>query len=116
MNCLRIEAFSSALITLLANSLVILTLWPLEKGWGFRYQTSQKIVYENIELIVPLRRQELITDLEQRIGQKISSVTVGNIDFLHDTATLQVFYPENSAQSWVNDTSVTDKSDDNDDD
>jgi len=70
MNRLRTEALSPALIAFLANSLVILTLWLLEKGWGFCYQTSQKIIYENIELIVPSRRQELIADLEQRIGQK----------------------------------------------
>jgi hypothetical protein len=61
----------------------------------------KKITYENIELIVPSRREELIADLEQRTGQKISSVTIGNIDFLHDTATLQVFYPEKSAQNWA---------------
>ena len=103
-------------LLLLANSLVILTLWLLEKGWGFHYQTSQKIIYENIELIVPSRRAELIADLEQRIGQKISSVTVGNIDFLHDTATLQVSYPEQSAQSWAKDIPGIEKSKDDDDD
>ena len=88
-------------LLIMADSLVMLILWVLEKGWGFRYHTSQKITYENIELIVPSRRAELIADLEQRTGQKISSVTVGNIDFLHDTATLQVFYPEKSAQNWA---------------
>ena len=103
-------------LLLLANGLVVLTLWLLERGWGFRYQTSQKVTYENIALIVPSRRAELIADLEQRIGQKISSVTVGNIDFLHDTATLQVFYPEQSAQSWASNIPGTDKSADDDDD
>jgi len=103
-------------LLLLANGLVVLTLWLLERGWGFRYQTSQKITYENIALIVPSRRAELFADLEQRIGQKISSVTVGNIDFLHDTATLQVFYPEQSAQSWANNIPGADKSADDDDD
>ena len=103
-------------LLLLANGLVVLTLWLLERGWGFRYQTSQKVTYENIALIVPSRSAELIADLEQRIGQKISSVTVGNIDFLHDTATLQVFYPEQSAQSWASNIPGTDKSADDDDD
>lgn len=103
-------------LLLLANGLVVLTLWLLERGWGFRYQTSQKVTYENIALIVPSRRAELIADLEQRIGQKISSVTVGNIDFLHDTATLQVFYPEQSAQSWANNIPGADKSADDADD
>ncbi len=103
-------------LLLLANGLVVLTLWLLERGWGFRYQTSQKVTYEKIALIVPSRRAELIADLEQRIGQKISSVTVGNVDFLHDTATLQVFYPEQSAQSWANNIPGADKSADDDDD
>ncbi len=102
-------------LLLVANGLVILTLWLLEKGWGFRYQTSQKITYENIALIVPSRREELIADLEQRIGQKISSVTVGSIDFLHDTATLQVFYPEQSALSWTKTIPEIVKVDDDDD-
>jgi len=88
-------------LLVLADSLVLLILWLLEKGWGFRFQTSQKITYENIALIVPSRRAELVADLEQRTGQKISSVTVGNIDFLHDTATLQVFYPESSVRNWT---------------
>jgi hypothetical protein len=88
-------------LLVLADSLVLLILWLLEKGWGFRFQTSQKITYENIALIVPSRRAELVADLEQRTGQKISSVTVGNIDFLHDTATLQVFYPESSVRNWA---------------
>ena len=103
-------------LLLLANGLVILTLWLLEKGWGFHYQSSRKIVYENIDLIVPSRRAELIADLEQRTGQKINSVTIGNIDFLHDTATLQVFFPEQSALSWARDIPATDKSADDDDD
>lgn len=103
-------------LLLLANGLVILTLWVLEKGWGFHYQSSRKIVYENIDLIVPSRRAELIADLEQRTGQKINSVTIGNIDFLHDTATLQVFFPEQSALSWARDIPATDKSADDDDD
>lgn len=88
-------------LLILANALVLLTLWLLEKGWGFRFLSSQKIIYENIELIVPSRRAELVADLEQRTGQKVSSVRIGNIDFLHDTATIQVFFPEDSQSNWV---------------
>jgi len=88
-------------LLLLADGFVLLTLWLLEKGWGFHYLGSQKVVYDNIELIVPFRRAELIADLEQRTGQKISSVNIGNIDLLHDTATLQVFYLERPGQNWA---------------
>jgi len=101
---------------ILADSLVLLILWLLEKGWGFQYLASQKVVYDNIELIVPARRAELIADLEQRTGQKISSVNIGNIDFLHDTAVVQVFYPEKGAQNWADAIPETKKSYDDDDD
>ena len=107
---------SNWVLLLLANALVILVLWLLEKGWGFHYQSSRKIIYENIELIVPSRRAELIADLEERIGHQICSVTIGNIDFLHDTATLQVYYPEQSARSWARDIPAAGKSSDDDDD
>ena len=101
---------------ILADSLVLLILWLLEKGWGFQYLASQKVVYDNIELIVPARRAELIADLEQRTGQKISSVNIGNIDFLHDTAVVQVFYPEKGAQNWADAIPETKKSYNDDDD
>ena len=107
---------SNWVLLILANALVILVLWLLEKGWGFHYQSSRKIIYENIELIVPSRRAELIADLEERTGQQIWSVTIGNIDFLHDTATLQVYYPEQSARSWARDIPAAGKSSDDDDD
>ena len=107
---------SNWVLLILANALVILVLWLLEKGWGFHYQSSRKIIYENIELIVPSRREELIADLEERIGHQICSVTIGNIDFLHDTATLQVYYPEQSAWSWARDIPAAGKSSDDDDD
>ena len=103
-------------LLILANSLVVLILWLLEKGWGFQYLTSQKVVYDNIELIVPARRAELIADLEQRTGHKISSVNIGNVDFLHDTAVIQVFYPEKAAQNWADAIPETKKSYDDDDD
>lgn len=103
-------------LLIMADSLVIFILWLLENGWGFSYHTSQKITYENIELIVPSHRAELIADLEQRTGQRISSVTVGNIDFLHDTATLQVFYPEKTAQNWAKAIPEAVKPNDDDDD
>lgn len=103
-------------LLVLADSLVLIILWLLEKGWGFHFQTSQKITYEKIDLILPSRRAELITDLEQRTGLKINSVTVGNIDFLHDTATLQVFYSEKTTQNWAKTIPETVRANDDDDD
>src|SRR5512136_1439624 len=36
-----------------ANLAILAIMLVLEKGWGFRYETSKQIVYEKIELIRP---------------------------------------------------------------
>ncbi|MFZ3150295.1 MAG: DUF4956 domain-containing protein [Anaerolineaceae bacterium] len=85
---------------LIANSAVILILWVLEKEWGFKYESSKHITYEKIELITPSRRGELIADLEARTGMKINRVHIGKIDFLRDTAELQVYFTEPLQNGW----------------
>ncbi len=85
---------------MLANSMVILVLWLLENEWGFRYEVSKHIIYEKIELVPPTRRAEMIADLEARTGLKVKKVNVGKIDFLRDTAELQVFFAESDQNGW----------------
>ena len=85
---------------LFANSAVILVLWVLENEWGFRYEVSKHVTYEKIELVQPARRAEMITDLEARIGLKVKKVNVGKIDFLRDTAELQVVFDETEQNGW----------------
>jgi len=85
---------------LIANSAVILVLWLLENEWGFRYEVSKHITYEKIELVPPTRRAEMIADLEARTGLKVKKVNVGKIDFLRDTAELQVFFAESDKNGW----------------
>jgi hypothetical protein len=85
---------------LIANSAVVLVLWLLENEWGFRYEISKHITYEKIELVPPSRRAEMIADLEARTGLKVKKVTVGKIDFLRDTAELQVTFDETDRNGW----------------
>lgn len=53
---------------------------------------SKIIQYDRIELVKPEKRQELIADLEQRLGQHVIDVKVGAIDFLRDMAMLRIYY------------------------
>ena len=77
---------------LLANALIICVLAVLE-GVVMRGRTATRLVcYERIELIRPERREELITDLEKRLGHKINGVDIGNVDFLRDVAFIKVHY------------------------
>lgn len=58
---------------------------------------SKLIQYDRIELIKPERRDELIADLEERLGLKIIAVRVGAVDFLRDMAVLRVYYEGNDS-------------------
>ena len=58
---------------------------------------SKLVQYDRIELIKPERREELIADLEERLGLKVIAVRVGAIDFLRDMAVLRVYYEGNDS-------------------
>ena len=77
---------------LIANLLLIALLVVVEYVVGRNREASKLVCYERIELIRPERREELIADLEQRLGHKVTRVDVGNVDFLRDVAFLKVYY------------------------
>ena len=86
---------------LLINGVMILTVWGAERLLSNHKEGCKFVKYDNIELIKPEHHDELIKDLEQRLGLKITRVEVGAIDFLTDMAMLRVFYidPEKRIKS-----------------
>lgn len=60
---------------------------------------SKIILYEEIELIVPEKREQLIADLKKRTGLDITKVEIGHIDFLRDAAFIKVYYHSNEYQN-----------------
>lgn len=85
----------SFLELLFTNISVIVVILILEKISILKHEGSKRIVYEKIELIVPEKREELIADLEKRTGLKIHRVEIGRINFLQDTARIQIYYYDN---------------------
>jgi Domain of unknown function (DUF4956) len=77
---------------LASNAFVVVVLFLLEKGWGFKFEESQRVIYDRIELVAPERRDELIADLKARTGLVIESVEVRRLDLLRDVAELRVTY------------------------
>jgi hypothetical protein len=75
---------------ILTNIVMIIAVWICEMR--LKSHPSKLIQYDRIELITPERRQELIADLEARLGVKVERVEVGSIDFLRDMAMLRVSY------------------------
>jgi len=93
-----INAMSSKKISyaelLLVNIIIISIIYLLEKVWLLKHESSKVILFEKIELIKPEKHQELIADLEERTGIKISRIEIGKINFLKDTARVKIFYFE----------------------
>jgi hypothetical protein len=59
-----------------------------------RREYSKVITYENIDLIQPDKREQLISDLRNRTGLNIHRISITKIDFLHDAAIIRVYYYE----------------------
>ncbi len=83
-----------------ANLAILLLMFILERGWGFRYDASKRIIYEKIELVRADRMEELVADLKERTGLKIKRVSIGKINFLKDTAELTIYYEGLSHEDW----------------
>ena len=81
---------------ILTNLIVAATVWACEKR--LKSNSTKLVQYDRIELITPARRQELIADLQTRLGLNITNVEVGAVDFLKDMAMLRITYDGKSAQ------------------
>ena len=81
------------------NLAVIVVLWGLEKVWLIRHESEKRVTYEKIELIKPENRKLLIEDLKKRTGLNISRVKIERVNFLRDTARLQIYYFENDKKT-----------------
>jgi len=76
------------------NFALIAIIFFLEKVWLTKQDNSSYIVYEKIELIQPDKRNELIKDISERTGFIISKAKVSKINFLNDTALVEIFYKQ----------------------
>ena len=86
-----VHAMADSLIELaIVDAITILAILLCELH--MKVQPTKLIQYDRIELIKPEKRQELIEDLEQRLGLHVIDVQVGGIDFLRDMAILRVSY------------------------
>ena len=77
---------------LLANAIITIITYLIDRVWFSSIELTKTILYEKIELIKPENEQELIEDLKQRTGLQIVAVKVDKVDFLRDTAQIKIYY------------------------
>lgn len=76
------------------NGIVLLITYLLESSILMKKETMKQLTYENIELIKPERREDLIADLKTRTGINIHRLSIHKIDFLKDSAVIKIYYYE----------------------
>ena len=81
-----------------ANLIIVFVTFGMEKLWLMKHETRKNVLYEKIELIVPERREELISDLRKRTGIDIIRIEIRKIDFLKDIANIRIFYYEDDSK------------------
>ena len=75
---------------LVIDAIVIVAIVMFERT--LKVEPAKLVQYDRIELIKPERYQEMVADLEERLGLQILKVEVGAVDFLRDMAVLRVYY------------------------
>lgn len=77
---------------LMANTAIVVSIAIMERLGNLRHLATKQIVYENINNIKPENYELLLEDLNTRTGLEINKVSIGNIDFLRDTASITIHY------------------------
>ena len=92
----------------LTNVVVTLCVWGCERQ--LKLGATKLIQYDRIELITPERREELVADLEKRLGVKVKGVSIGAIDFLKDMAMIKITYEGEQADREISNITKLSKS------
>lgn len=78
----------------LLNGIILIATFLLESNWLIKKEFTKNIVYDNINLITPEKRTELLTDLKKRTGFNVHRVEIQEIDFLKDATRMTIYFYE----------------------
>lgn len=67
-----------------------------EQTTKLKHNACKYVKYDRIDLITPAKYDEMVADLEKRLGVKIVKVDVGTVNFLKDMTLLKVWYEQES--------------------
>lgn len=85
---------SNVLELVLINGTIVFFIYFMEKLLFQKQLKCQQLIYEQIELIKPQHFEQLKEDLGNRLGQKVLKVEVLSLNYLNDSAVLDVYYEE----------------------
>ncbi len=78
----------------LLNGIILTATFLLESNWLIKKEFTKNIIYDNINLIAPEKRTELLADLKKRTGFNVHRVEIQEIDFLKDATRMTIYFYE----------------------
>jgi hypothetical protein len=77
---------------LLINALVLVFTLIFDSNMIWKKEASKKITYNNLEMIKPEMREELIRQLEEQTGMKIQRIKIERVNLLTGSAIIRIYY------------------------
>jgi hypothetical protein len=93
------------------NLIVLVVLFVLEQGWGFRYEGFKVVKYDRVDLLKPEKHAVLLDDLRHRTGLPLTRFEIGRINLVEDTVNLYVYFDEPRKRHRVRDSHLTGEAD-----
>jgi hypothetical protein len=88
-------------IILLLDTVLLVLIYLLEKYVGSKVLSTEKIKYNNLELLKPQYRNLLLKDLFLKTGVKARSIDIESISLSDETATIIMYYDENEYKASI---------------
>lgn len=74
------------------HGIILIGTFVLDGNVIFKGERIKRVLYDNIEMIKPENQTVLIADLRLRTGLNIHRIVIGKIDFLKDSAVINIYY------------------------
>jgi len=89
---------------IVVNSIIIIAAYILEIFLNKRTHTSMVIIYNNLELLKPGLKTDLIKDLSLQTGQNVEKVIIRKMDITKKNAELEIYFMDKNVKQYSADT------------
>lgn len=91
----------NGVLLLVCNGIILALTFFMERLNFINTENAKDIIYDNVSLIRPDQREELIADLRARTGLNIHRVEILSINYLKDTVLLKAYYFSKESENFL---------------
>jgi hypothetical protein len=73
-------------------AILLLSIGLLEANFFIKKEITKEVVFDKIDLIHASKYQELLKDLQNRLGLPVHRVEINDVDLIKDAANITIFY------------------------